>query len=413
MKKPDPLSQFKIKDNSLCIGNLSVAKILDEYLEAQPDNPAYIYSKDIIRNKVEELRSTLPTELDIFYSVKANPFKDIINFLRPLIDGYDVSSLKELNLALDTGIEPSKICYTGPGKNNEELEAAITNNVVISAESFLELQRIEKLSKYLNKQAAILIRINPNFVQRRAGMKMASGSSPFGIDAEQVPEIIEWVNNSSIDLQGFHVYYGSQILDADAINNTQIKTFELLQNMTSLCDKPIKTFNIGGGFGIPYFEKHTALNLSSVGNNLSNLIHNLHSNNASKNITPVVELGRYIVGEAGLYLCKVVDKKISRGTTYIIINGGMQHHLAASGNLGQKNRKNFPVAVANKVASEHVEQVTIVGKLCTPLDIIAEEVVLSKCGVGDIIAVLQSGAYGLSASPTNFLGHPTATEILI
>jgi len=411
--KPEVLHQFEIKDNSLCIANKTISQILTEHLGTEFDNPTYLYAKDIIRSKVSELRSVLPNELDIFYSVKANPFQELINFLRPLVDGYDVSSLKELHLALNTGIEPSKICYTGPGKSNEELEAAIANHVVISAESFLELQRIDTLSKNTADNAAILIRINPDFVQQRAGMKMASGPSPFGIDAEQLPEIIQWVENSSIDLQGFHVYCGSQILDADAINNTQIKTLELLQKTASLCKKPITTFNIGGGFGIPYFEKHTPLDLNSVGNNLTNLLEDLHNNKNSNKIQPIIELGRYIVGAAGLYLCKVTDKKVSKGTTYLITNGGMQHHLAASGNLGQKNRKNFPVIVANKIASKDVEQVTIVGKLCTPLDIIAEQVTLSKCEIGDTIAVLQSGAYGLSASPINFLGHPTATEILI
>ena len=413
MNKLEFLSQFEIKDNSLCIADKTISQILNEQLGTNSDTPAYIYAKDIILSKVNELRTTLPDKIDIFYSIKANPLQEIINYLKPLIDGYDVSSLKELNLALGTGIVPSKICYTGPGKSDAELEAAVINDVVISAESFLELKRIDGLSRKLSFAAKILIRINPNFIQQRAGMKMASGSSPFGIDAEQLPKIIQWVESSSIDLQGFHIYCGSQILDADAINNTQIKTFELLQETASLCNKPITTFNIGGGFGIPYFEKHTALNLNSVGSNLEDLLSNLHTNNSLHKIKPIIELGRYIVGEAGLYTCKVVDKKVSRGTTYLITNGGMQHHLAASGNLGQKNRKNFPVIVANKINSDKKEKVTIVGKLCTPLDIIAEEIVLNKCEVGDIIAVLQSGAYGLSASPINFLGHPTAAELLI
>lgn len=414
MNKFESLTQFESKENSLCIANKTISQLLSECFGAKSDAPVYIYAKDIIRSKVDELRAKLPNEIDIYYSIKANPLQEIINYLKPLLDGYDVSSLNELYLALNTGIEPDRICYTGPGKSDDELSAAISNKVVISAESFLELKRIELLSKNLATTAIILLRVNPNFVQQRAGMKMASGSSPFGIDAEQLPEVIQWIENTSIDLQGFHIYYGSQILDAEAINNTQNKIFELLQEMTSLCNRPITTFNIGGGFGIPYFEKHTPLDLTSVGNNLQNLLSDLHSISPTyKKTKPIIELGRYIVGEAGIYVCKVIDKKVSRGTTYLITNGGMHHHLAASGNLGQKNRKNYPVIVANKISSDKKERVTIVGKLCTPLDIIAEDIMLNQCEVGDIIAVLQSGAYGLSASPINFLGHTTAAEILI
>jgi len=307
----------------------------------------------------------------------------------------------------------TNICLTGPGKSYEELEIAIKNNIVVSAESSLELHRLDEIGEEIMHKPSVLIRVNPTFTQKRAGMKMASGSSQFGIDAEQVPELLKWVNNSCINLHGFHIYSGSQILDIDALRYSQTKTFELIKELAHHLKQPIKTINIGGGFGIPYFSKHQPLDLNSVAKNLEALIPTLTDGNFIQPITPIVELGRYIVGESGIYLSEVVDKKVSRGKTYLVTNGGMHHQLAASGNLGQKNRKNFPVYIVNNIDSREKEIVNIVGKLCTPLDIIGDEIELSKAEVGDIVAIFQSGAYGYSASPINFLSQPEAGEYLI
>ncbi len=409
MKNYDPLEQFRRNNNSLCIGDFTLGDIN----KLGYSTPMYIYSKGVIKNKIKLLRDLLTPEFKIYYSIKANPFKDLITYLRQYLDGFDVSSLQELDLTLEAGITGGNICYTGPGKNNIELQEAIKSNVLISAESRLEIEKIIKLGTDLNILPRILIRINPNYTQRRAGMKMASGSSPFGIDEEFLPDLITWLDTTTIQLEGFHIYTGSQILDADAINDAQKHTFKLLSNLAGITNQPVKIINVGGGFGIPYFSKHNPLDISSVTDNLKHLRSKLSTKIFSDKLETILELGRYIVGESGIYLCKIIDKKVSRGKTYVITDGGMHHHLAASGNLGQKVRKNFPVYVANRIHSKKKEKVTVVGKLCTPLDILADDVELSECYVGDYIAIMNSGAYSLSASPINFLGHPVAQEILL
>lgn len=405
----NPLDNFEIRDNSLCISGQTITDLIKSGLKP----PCYIYSKAIIKRKIKLLRETLPAAVRIHYSIKANPFPELVNYIKDHVDGLEVSSLAEMKIALATGMSSENICLTGPGKSYEELEIAIKNKIVVSAESSLELHRLDEIGAEIMRKPLVLIRVNPTFTQKRAGMKMASGSSQFGIDAEEVPNLLKWVENSCIDLQGFHVYSGSQILDLEALFYSQSKTFELVNKLASLNHQTIKTINIGGGFGIPYFSKHLPLDLNSVAANIATLIPTLNKKNFSLPISPIVELGRFIVGESGIYLTEIIDKKVSRGKTYLITNGGMHHQLAASGNLGQKNRKNFPVYIANKINSLEKETVNIVGKLCTPLDIIGDNIEVSKAEVGDYVAVMQSGAYGYSASPINFLSHPLPTETLI
>ncbi len=405
----NPLDIFEIHDNALCISGKSIAEL--DYSGIKP--PCYIYSKQVVAKKIKLLRDTLPKSIKIHYSIKANPLPALVSFITDHVDGLEVSSMAEMKIALATGIDSSSICLTGPGKSYEELEIAVKNNIVISAESSLELHRLDEIGTENMHKPSVLIRINPTYTQKRAGMKMASGSSQFGIDAEQIPELLNWVKDSCIDLHGFHIYSGSQILDAEAINFSQKKTIELVKQFTSEYNKPIKTINMGGGFGIPYFSKHTPLDLNSVGKNMQALSPVIESIHSEQPINTIIELGRYIVGEAGIYVCKVVDKKISRGKTYLITNGGMHHQLAASGNLGQRNRKNFPVYIANKIYSPITEVVNIVGKLCTPLDLLGDNIELSKAEVSDYIVILQSGAYGYTASPINFLSQPKANEYLM
>ena len=409
MKNFDPLSHFEVNDNSLSFEDFVFSKIFQQGYTT----PLYIYSKNTIKNKLHLLRSLLSPDIKIYFSIKANPFQDIVFYLHQYVDGFDVSSIHELGLALKTGMPGENIFYTGPGKSEFELQKAIKSDVVISAESALEIEKIIKLGSDMSIIPKILLRVNPDFTQQRAGMKMASGSSPFGIDAEYVPDIIRRIEKTNLLLKGFHIYAGSQILDANAINDAQNKTFKLLEKLASICTRPVSTINVGGGFGIPYFEKHSPLDINSVSNNLNNLVSAIDYGKFSTNLHTMLELGRYIVGESGVYICKIIDKKVSKGKTYIITDGGMHHHLAASGNLGQKVRKNFPIYIANKIRSRKTEKITVTGKLCTPLDILADDVELSESVVGDYIAIMNSGAYSLSASPIKFLGHPVAQEVLL
>jgi diaminopimelate decarboxylase len=242
-------------------------------------------------------------------------------------------------------------------------------------------------------------------------MKMSGGPKQFGVDAEQVPELLQEIGSLGLAFEGFHIFTGSQNLRAEAICEAQCKTVELAVSLARHAPSLVRTLNIGGGFGIPYFPQDRALDLATIGRNLHELTG--HVAKALPEARLVLELGRYIVGEAGIYVCKVVDRKISRGEVFLVTDGGLHHHLAASGNFGQVIRKNFPVVVGNRVVGKRREIASVVGPLCTPLDVLADHVELAEASPGDLIVIFQSGAYGFTASPLRFLSHPAPAEVLI
>ncbi|MGH1374036.1 MAG: pyridoxal-dependent decarboxylase, exosortase A system-associated [Cellvibrionaceae bacterium] len=403
-----PMEQFPVRDNVLMIAGEPIT----DFLNRVGKTPFYVYDKAIITQQVEKLRTHLPERIHLHYAMKANPMPDVVHYLSTLTDGLDVASHFELGIALATGIAPKNISFAGPGKSDEDLEAAITAGVIINVESRGELERIAVIAKSHNARPPIAIRVNPDFELKSSGMKMAGGAKPFGIDAEVVPELLQALPNFPVDFQGFHIFCGSQNLKEEAIIDAQTKTFSLAAQLIKASPLPVRWINIGGGLGVPYFPGEQRLDLTPIGENLERLLIQ-HQAIIGEDTEVVMELGRYLVAESGLYVSKVEDVKISRGETFVITNGGLHHHLAASGNFGQVIRKNYPTCVANRMTSNDKEIVSIVGPLCTPLDILANKMLLPKVQRGDLIGLYQSGAYGLSASPTRFLGHPQIHEYLV
>ena len=353
----------------------------------------------------------LPDRLNLHYAIKANPMPALVCYLADLVDGFDVASAGELTKALDTGMVPDRIGFAGPGKTDREITQALAAGVMIEIESAGELTRLESLAAELNLPPRIALRINPDFQLRGSGMKMGGGAQPFGIDAEEAPQLIAACRARGVDIQGFHIFAGSQNLDAEVVAGVQEQTLELALRLSDHLGEPLKYLNLGGGFGIPYFPKDQPLDLARVGENLAQVATNLAK--AQPEAQSVLELGRFIVGEAGLYVARVIDRKVSRGQVFLVTDGGLHHHLAASGNFGQVIRRNYPIAIANKMAETSQEEVSVVGPLCTPLDLLADKSMLPRSDVGDLVAVFQSGAYGLTASPTAFLGHPAPAELLV
>ncbi len=401
-----PTMLKNVRNSELFISDTAITKIFDKYNRT----PLYIYSKDIIKERISLLRNALPDEISLHYAVKANPMIDVVKYTASIVDGLDVASGNELKIALQTDADAKDISFAGPGKSEWELTESILSGITINVESELEFNRIIKISEKVSRTPNIALRINPDFELKSSGMKMSGGPKPFGVDAEIAPALLKKIAASNANFMGFHIFSGSQNLSADAIIESQTKTFSLARNIAHTTKLNIKKLNIGGGFGIPYFPGEVALDLEPISQNLERLLEKYKNDFSDTEI--IIELGRYIVGEAGLYACGVIDKKISRGTTYLITNGGLHHHLAASGNFGQVIRKNYPVTIANKIGA-NTEKVSIVGPLCTPLDILASDMELPKAEVGDLVAVFQSGAYGYSASPHNFLSHPSPKEIFI
>jgi diaminopimelate decarboxylase len=374
--------------------------------------PFFAYDRRLITERVELLRATLPAGIQLSYAVKANPMPAVVQHLHGLVDSLDVASALEMQVALDTPMPAARISFAGPGKTPAELSQAIAAGVTIELESETEAQRAALIGERLGIRPRVAVRVNPDFQVKGSGMRMGGGPQQFGIDAEKVPALLGELAGADLEFLGFHIFAGSQNLNAEILCDAQRKTVELALELADASPAPVRYLNLGGGFGIPYFERDQPLDLGAIGHNLEALL--------SERIRPalpearvVLELGRYIVGEAGFYVTRVIDRKESRGKTFLVVDGGMHHQLAASGNFGQVIRKNYPVAIGNRRDDAGTETVSVVGCLCTPLDLLANDATLPRADVGDLVVVFQAGAYGLTASPTAFLSHPAPAEVLV
>ncbi|MEM7501094.1 MAG: pyridoxal-dependent decarboxylase, exosortase A system-associated [Pseudomonadota bacterium] len=410
MSKPEApihsaLSTVEFEDGVLLWGNQKVSDIADNVGQT----PFYAYDRERISQRIATLRQTMPDRLMLHYAIKANPMPEIVDHVAKLVDGLDVASGRELQTAQQTATAPHDISFAGPGKRDDELTDAVKAGITINIESVGEMRRISGISDDLGTHANIAIRVNPAFELKTAGMKMGGRPSQFGIDAEQVPEVLAELKALDLGFRGFHVFSGSQNLRAEAICESLEKTVELVVELASAIDLPVSFVNLGGGLGIPYFPKETPLDLAPVADAVDQAIDRLTG--ALGNVEPIMELGRYLVGEAGIYVTRVVDIKHSRGSKFAVCDGGMHHHLAASGNFGQIIRKNYPILSVDASTAE--EEVSVVGPLCTPLDLLGDRVTISGLEVGSLVAVLQSGAYGATASPTAFLSHPGFVEVVV
>jgi diaminopimelate decarboxylase len=402
-----PLIQFPVVADELVVGGLPIRELAARVGRT----PFYAYDRSALSARMHELRDALPSDLSIHYAIKANPMPAVVEHMATLVDGMDVASRGELRIALDNGTAPSAISFAGPGKSDADLHDAVAAGITLNLESEGEFHRSVAIGEQLGIAPRVAVRVNPDFELKSSGMKMGGGSKPFGIDVERVPVLLAQMQNSAAHFRGFHIYGGSQNLNADTLIAAQTATFDLAFRLAEHAPGPLETLNIGGGFGIPYFPGERPLDLTPVGEALAGLLKDARSRLGETEI--ICELGRFLVGEAGVYVCTVIDKKVSRGRTYLVTNGGLHHHLAASGNFGQVIRKNYPLVIGQHVAAEPREEVSVVGPLCTPLDVLGERMTLGKAEIGDLVVVLQSGAYGYSASPHAFLGHPPPLEVLV
>jgi len=402
-----PMHQFPVVDGCLVVGGIP----LPELARRVGRTPFYAYDRRLMSERVELLRAHLPRQVHVHYAMKANPMPEVVAHLAGLVDGLDVASAGELGVALKAGARPGSVSFAGPGKTDAELEAALDAGIVVNLESEGEMERLAAAARRRGARARVNVRVNPDFELKSSGMKMGGGPKPFGIDAERVPAMLHRITQLELDFEGFHIFGGAQNLRVEAIADAQRKSIELALRLAQHAPGPVRTLNIGGGFGIPYFPGDERLDLALLGRNLAGILDGLDSRLPQAQV--VLELGRFLVGEAGIYVCRVIERKMSRGHCFLVTDGGLHHHLAASGNFGQVLRKNYPVVVGNRVAGTDREVVSVVGPLCTPLDLLADSMEMAKAEPGDLIVVFQSGAYGLTASPTAFLSHPPPAEVLV
>lgn len=402
-----PQTGFPVVDGILQVGGVALTRLAQRV----GSTPFYAYDRGLLTERVRHVRSHLPHEMKLHYSVKANPMPALVCHMAGLVDGLDVASGGELKVALDAGMDPSHISFAGPGKTEQELSQAIAAGANIMVESEREIAAAAAIGEALGIAPRVIVRVNPDFELKASGMKMGGGAKPFGIDAERVPDVLRQMAALELEFQGFHIFSGSQSLKADALVEAANNCFALALRLAEHAPRAPAQLNIGGGFGIPYFPGDAALDLGPVGDNLRSWMPRVQQ--ALPGVRVATELGRYLVGEAGIYVARVIDRKVSRGQVFLVTDGGLHHHLAASGNFGQVIRKNYPVAIGGRMGDGARETVTVVGPLCTPLDLLAERMELPAADVGDLVVVFQSGAYGLSASPTAFLGHPIPREVLV
>ena len=385
---------------------------IDRLAERVGSTPFFAYDRRLITQRVELLRATLPAGVELGYAVKANPMPAVVQHISGLVDSLDVASAGEMRVALDTPTAPDRISFAGPAKTPDELAQAVAAGVLIELESETEAARVVAAGERLGIRPQVAVRVNPDFRVKGSGMRLGGGPQQFGVDSERVPSLLAELAAADLDVLGFHVFAGSQNLNAEILCEAQRNTVELALRLAGAAAAPVRYLNIGGGFGIPYFERDRPLDLEAIGANLEGLVEGA-IRPALPDARVVVELGRYIVGEAGFYVTRVLDRKESRGRTFLVVDGGLHHQLAASGNFGQVIRRNYPVAIAGRGDGAPAETVSVVGCLCTPLDLLADAVALPPAGVGDLVVVFQAGAYGLTASPTAFLSHPAPPEALV
>jgi diaminopimelate decarboxylase len=390
-------------DGTLIVGDVSAN---GQFIET----PLFLYDGKRIAAQAEKFRAVFPG-IALHYAVKANPYGPLLAHLNTFVDGFDLASAGELTrLEASAGLS-KPVSFAGPGKRDDELRSAIAKGVTINLESEHEAQRALTIAEQLGVTPKLAVRVNPPFALKGAGMKMGGLASPFGIDAARVPALVRALLRAGADWRGFHVYAGSQVLHADALIEAQAETLALAGSLASDIGAVPLEVNLGGGFGIPYAPGDRPLDIVAVGRALSAALEARPG--ILTDTTFAIELGRWLVGEAGVYLTRVIDRKESGGRTFVITDGGLQHMLAATGNFGQLLRRNYPIANASRFAETASEEVTVTGCLCTPLDLLGDEVMLPRTEIGDLIAVFCAGAYGLTASPQAFLSQPAANERLV
>ena len=402
-----PMTQFGTLDGELVVGGFKLSRLMQRVGQT----PFFAYDRSLLDARVSALRTALPQGVKLHYAMKANPMPAVVAHMARLVDGIDVASAGELKVALDVGADPAEISFAGPGKRDQELLQSVAAGVLVNVESVRELPVLAAASQALGLPARVAIRVNPDFELKGSGMKMGGGPKQFGLDAELVPEVLATVGRLGLAFEGFHLFAGSQNLRPESICEAQSKSYELALHLAEHAPTPVVFLNLGGGFGIPYFPGEKPLDLAPIGANLASL--QARAQREMPAASFVIELGRYLVGEAGVYVTRIVDRKVSRGQVFLVTDGGLNHQLAASGNFGQVVRKNYPVTIGNRAASTQRETASVVGPLCTPLDLLADRMDLPVAQVGDLAVVYQSGAYGPSASPQAFLGHPPCVEVLV
>lgn len=395
----------------LRVGDKTVTDLAQEY-----GTPLYAYDASVFRSQLRDLRAAVGERVDVYYSVKANPNVDVIRVFVDEGAGLEIASGSEYVRARSAGGDADRILFAGPGKTADELDYVLSEGIgEIHLETEDEIAAVSSIAKRLGRRVPVALRVNPVAAAQGGSMRMGGKPTQFGFDEENSDEVIAHIESlATLDLTGVHLFAGTQGLSAETLLAQWKHGIDLAQRMATRIGRPIRTVDLGGGLGIPYFSGDKPLDLDVIKEHAPQLFADAATLPGLKDAKFILEPGRFLAGPAGIYLARVLSVKESRGTTFVILDGGMHHHLAASGNLGQVIKKDYPIVLANNLRAQPQENSkVVVGPLCTPLDTLGRKVQLPAVKTGDLLAVKQSGAYGLTASPIGFLSHPMPAEVLV
>lgn len=384
-------------------------------IAGEAGTPFYLYAEEAMASACRGLADALAPLATIYYSVKANPNPAVVSRMHQLGAGLEIASLGEYRIAREAGCPPELIVFAGPGKRRHEIESVLAEGIgEIHLESLAEAEMVSACAAALPRPVHVSLRINPSQAAQGGAMRMGGKASAFGMDEELLPEMAPLIDRlPGLHLRGLHLYSGTQILSASTLETQWRHAFMLAGSLGRILGRPLVSLDLGGGLGIPYHAGDGALCLADLRDIAERLQAERMADPFLAGLDVIVEPGRFLVGPSGIYVIGVTSIKESRGQTFVITDGGMHHHLAASGNLGQVIKRDYPMVAAGRMNEAADVPCQIVGPLCTPLDTLARKALMPRLAPGDLIAIFQSGAYGLTASPINFLSHPPPPEIIL
>ncbi|OQW94030.1 MAG: decarboxylase [Beggiatoa sp. IS2] len=377
--------------------------------------PCFVYFFDKVVERVGYLRQSFDQHFYISYAVKSNPNPEILRGLQGQVNLLDVSSGGELLRAIKQGWAPELLSFTGPGKRDSELRMAVSQKIgEVIVESVNEAERLNAIAAQAGVTQGILVRIAPKKLPRGFGVNMSGKPTQFGIDEEEINQAVTLIKQlPHLDLQGFHIYSGTQCLRPESIVENYQIFIDIFRYVCETHNVNPKKLIFGSGLGIPYHEGDQPLDLTAVATRINPVLEAFQQESRFSQTQFILELGRYLIGEAGFYLTRVINKKLSRGTEICVCDGGMNHHLGACGHLGSVIHRNYQMFKVTQEEEAVTQTYNLVGPLCTSIDTLGHNVKLPALDVGDVIAIRCSGAYGLTASPVYFISHEPPKEILV
>jgi diaminopimelate decarboxylase len=379
--------------------------------------PAYVYDLDVVTRQVDTLRAVLPARFDLAYAVKANPNLAVLHHLAAMGLGADVASGGELRHAVRAGLDPAHVVMTGPGKRDEELAAAAEAGLrAVTVESVGEVRRLARIAEGLGRRQPVLLRAAVTDAARLERVRLVGddGAGKFGMDAADLrTAAAEAVASEWLEPLGLHAFGASNVIDAVALASHVAAAAETARSLAAEAGFELRLVDAGGGLGIPYGAHEPELDVAELGSRLAALSARLETDASTRSTRLLLEPGRFLVGPAGAYLTRVLERKAVGGRHVVIVDGGI-HHVLRPALVGQEHRvRTVAGAGAGSNSGPNRVPVTVAGPLCSGLDVFAQGAVMTPPEPGDLLAVLDVGAYGATESMPLFLSHPMPPEIAV